>query len=69
MKLVSNANQGWKMASNWVFILIAVLTVIQQEWAEVFSPIMPAEWYPYIVGALSLLGVAARLIDQGLPKE
>lgn len=66
MRLVSNASDFYKMGSNIVFILIALLTVVQEQWVEVFSPILPESWYAPVVATLSILGVAARLIDQGL---
>lgn len=69
MQLVSNASQGHKMASNIIFALIALLTVVQEQWVEVFSPVLPESWYAPAVAILSVLGVVARLIDQGLPHE
>ena len=64
--LVKEASQGWKMASNWVFTAIALLTVVQEQWVEVFSPILPEAWYAPTVAALAILGVISRLIDQGI---
>lgn len=69
MRLVSNAAQGYKMASNIVFALIALLTVVQEQWVEVFSPVLPESWYAPTVAILAVLGVVARLIDQGLKDE
>lgn len=66
MRLVSNASQFYKMGSNIVFVLIALLTVVQEQWVEVFAPVLPETWYAPIVAILAVLGVVARLIDQGL---
>lgn len=66
MKLISTAGQWWKMASNWILIAIAILTVIEQQWIDVFSPVLPESWYAPIVAILAVLGVIARLIDQGI---
>lgn len=67
--LVRNANQWYKMGSNLTFILIAVLSIVRQQWDEVFSLVMPNEWYPYLMAVLAVLGVFARLYDQGLDNE
>lgn len=63
--LVRSHKHAWKMASNWVFVAIALLTGVEAQW-DVFSKVLPQEWYAYVVAALALLGIAARLIDQGL---
>lgn len=64
--LIKEASQFYKMFSNWVFVLIAVLTVVQSEWGEVWSKVIPDGAHPYIIAALSLLGVVSRLINQGI---
>lgn len=66
MRLVTNASQFYKMGSNLVFFLIAILTAVQEGWLEIFSPVLPESWYAPMVAVLALLGVVARLIDQGL---
>ena len=66
MKLVSNAGSAHKMASNWMFILIAVLTTVKDQWEDVFAAVLPDAWYAPIVATLAVFGVVARLIDQGL---
>lgn len=65
-KLVKAAGSWHKMASNWVFIAIAVLTAVKTQWGDVFSAVLPDSWYAPIVAILAVLGVVARLIDQGL---
>lgn len=66
MKLINEAGAWWRMASNWVFIAIALLTVVQEQWVEVFAPVLPETWYAPTVALLTILGVVARLIDQGI---
>lgn len=64
--LIKESSQFYKMFSNWVFVIIALLTVVQTQWNDVFSKVVPDSYYPYIIAALSLLGVVSRLINQGI---
>lgn len=66
MRLIAESGQWYRMASNWVFILIAILTTLEQDWVPVFSQVLPESWYAPIVAILAILGVVARLIDQGI---
>lgn len=66
MKLVNNVSQFYKMGSNIVFVLIALLTAVQEQWIDVFEPVLPQSWYAPIIAVLAVLGVVSRLIDQGL---
>lgn len=68
MKLIAEYKHWWRMASNWMFALIALLTAVQDNWAA-FSEVVPQSWYPYIVITLTVLGIASRLIDQGVQKN
>lgn len=66
---INEASQFWKMASNWVYFAIAVLTAVQEQWVPVFSNVMPEQWYPYVVAVLAVLGVFVRLLNQGIKAE
>lgn len=66
MRLIPESGKWYLMASNWVYIAIAILTLVESEWVPIFSPVLPESWYAPIVAILALLGVVARLIDQGI---
>lgn len=66
MRLISNAKDGWKFASNIVFLIIAVLAGVKEQWDDVFSAVVPNEWFPAIVAVLAILGIIVRHIDQGI---
>ena len=68
MRLISDAKHSWKFASNIVFAIIAVLAGIKEQWEEVFSAVLPDEWFAPIVAVLAILGIIVRHIDQGTPK-
>lgn len=64
--LIKEASQSWKMASNWIYAIIAILTVIQEEWIPVFSAVMSQDVYMLTVLGLAVLGPIARVINQGI---
>lgn len=65
MHLIPEAKQWYKMASNWLFAAIAILSGVEAKW-DVFSTVLPEAWYPYVVAILAFLGIIARLINQGI---
>lgn len=64
--LIKEASQSWKMASNWIYAIIAILTVIQEQWIPVFSAVMSQDVYMLTVLGLAVLGPIARVINQGI---
>lgn len=66
MRLISNAKDSWKFASNIVFMVIAILAGIKEQWDEVFAHVIPNDWFPAIVAVLAILGIIVRHIDQGI---
>lgn len=63
LQLVDNAASWWKMYSNWVFLFISAMGVVQ-----IFFPYISWALPGWLAGlvtiAIGLAGVAARLIKQ-----
>ena len=63
IQLVDNASTWWKMYSNWVFLFVSAMGVLQ-----VFWPFLSWAFPDWIVGLVAMLiglaGIAARLIKQ-----
>lgn len=63
IQLVDNASTWWKMYSNWVFMFVSAMGVLQ-----VFWPFLSWAFPDWIVGVVAMLiglaGIAARLIKQ-----
>lgn len=66
---IPEAKHFWKMASNWMFLAIAILTGIKEQWHDTFAAVVPDSWYPYLVAIIALLGILARVINQGIKRN
>ena len=65
MKLVSDWRKSWRWFSVQILTALAALPLI---WASIPADVqsfLPPEWRPYVLAAMALAGIAARLIDQG----
>lgn len=63
INLIDNASQWWRLYSNWVFMFISAMGVVQIIW-----PFLSWAFPDWIVGVVAMLiglaGIAARLIKQ-----
>jgi hypothetical protein len=65
MKLVSNAKDAWRW---WSVRAMVVQGAVAGSWLAVpddMRAAVPSEWLAAVAVALTVLGIAGRLIDQG----
>ncbi len=70
MKLVDNWKQAWKWFSMWAFGVIAAIPTVWLSLPEDTKKMIPDSWEKWIfvgIAAVSVIGGAGRVIDQGKP--
>lgn len=65
MKLVHNWRSFWRWHSTWAMALVGALPVVWMELPPDLKALIPPEWRPWIITAVAIGGIAARLRDQG----
>jgi hypothetical protein len=67
MKLVPEAKNWWKMASNWAFGAIATAAAVLPAYSDLppeVQSVIPPSYKPLVIGGLAVLGIVARLVKQ-----
>jgi hypothetical protein len=64
MKLVHNARQSWRWFSIWAMTLQGAAGAAWLSVPDDMRAAVPPAWLAYAAVALTVLGIAGRLIDQ-----
>lgn len=63
IKWIANARNWWKIWSVQFFSLIALLSLLQQNWSE-FKQFIPEQYQGTIISILAFAGALSRLVRQ-----
>lgn len=69
MKLIPNARKALRMYSVQILVAIAALPALWEAVPLEVKAMIPLPWLPWIMTALAVAGVVARLIDQKTPEQ
>ena len=69
MKLIPKWRQALKMYSIQILLFIAALPAMWEAVPREVKAFIPLPWLPWIMTALAIAGVVARLVDQKTPEQ
>jgi di/tricarboxylate transporter len=64
MSFITNWREAWKWFSVQFLAIIAIIPIVWATLPPEAHAMIPAEWRPWLVGALALAGIVGRLVDQ-----